>query len=170
MILGPRVQGIVVAEIRALEFGASFEVTFNAVAGEPYRLWLRGRAAGDSYRNDSVWVHQHLHLRPLFEDEHAAIVAPDHRFARQPFVRPEDLAGVVGAFQGGVAVQVGDSVPATEYVRQLGQLPTLRAAAEKLGGSEPPALAAAVEFVLEGLHLNRKLNKDVQAGRARYRG
>lgn len=36
--------------------------------------------------------HHHLRLRPLFEDEHAAIVAPDHRFANRPFVRPEDLA------------------------------------------------------------------------------
>lgn len=30
--------------------------------------------------------------RLLFEDEHAAIVAPDHRFAAQPFVSPADLA------------------------------------------------------------------------------
>ena len=36
--------------------------------------------------------HPHLRLRALFEDEHAAIVAPDHAFAAQPFVRPEDLA------------------------------------------------------------------------------
>jgi LysR family transcriptional regulator for metE and metH len=36
--------------------------------------------------------HPHLRVRPLFEDEHAAIVAPDHRFAARPFVRPEDLA------------------------------------------------------------------------------
>jgi hypothetical protein len=26
-----------------------------------------------------------------------------------------------------------------------------------------------VEFVLEGLHLSKKLNKDVQPGQARYR-
>jgi magnesium chelatase subunit I len=31
-------------------------------------------------------------------------------------------------------------------------------------------VAAAVEFVLEGLHLNKRLNKDKIAGRARYRG
>jgi len=38
-------------------------------------------------------VHNHrLRLRPLFEDEHAAIVAPDHRFASRAFVRPEDFA------------------------------------------------------------------------------
>jgi LysR family transcriptional regulator, regulator for metE and metH len=36
--------------------------------------------------------HDQVRLRPLFEDEHAAIVAPDHPFARRPFVRPEDLA------------------------------------------------------------------------------
>jgi hypothetical protein len=29
-------------------------------------------------------------------------------------------------------------------------------------------MAAAVEFVLEGLHLHQKLNKDVQGGRGRY--
>ena len=33
-----------------------FEVTFNATAGKPYRLWMRGKAQGDSYRNDSVFV------------------------------------------------------------------------------------------------------------------
>ena len=32
------------------------------------------------------------------------------------------------------------------------------------------ATAAAIEFVLEGLHLMKKLNKDVQAGSFRYRG
>ncbi|HTI38144.1 MAG TPA: PKD domain-containing protein [Vicinamibacterales bacterium] len=32
------------------------EFTFNAAAGVPYQLWLRMRAAGDSYTNDSLWV------------------------------------------------------------------------------------------------------------------
>jgi LysR family transcriptional regulator for metE and metH len=36
--------------------------------------------------------HDLVRMRPLFEDEHAAIVAPDHRFAKQPFVRAEDFA------------------------------------------------------------------------------
>ncbi|HEX6975203.1 MAG TPA: LysR substrate-binding domain-containing protein [Vicinamibacterales bacterium] len=35
---------------------------------------------------------EHLRVRPLFEDEHAAIVAPDHPFASRAFVRPEDFA------------------------------------------------------------------------------
>jgi LysR family transcriptional regulator for metE and metH len=36
--------------------------------------------------------HEHVRVRPLFEDEHAAIVVPDHPWAKRPFVRPEDLA------------------------------------------------------------------------------
>jgi glucose/arabinose dehydrogenase len=33
-----------------------FEATFDAEAGQPYRLWLRGRAYNNSYTNDSVFV------------------------------------------------------------------------------------------------------------------
>ena len=36
--------------------------------------------------------HDRIRVRPLFEDEHAAIVAPDHPFAKRPFVRPEDFS------------------------------------------------------------------------------
>ncbi len=33
-----------------------FELTFRADAGRPYRLWIRGRATGNSWANDSVHV------------------------------------------------------------------------------------------------------------------
>lgn len=33
-----------------------FELTFDALAGRPYRLWIRGKALGNSYANDSVYV------------------------------------------------------------------------------------------------------------------
>ena len=33
-----------------------FELTFNAEAGKPYRLWIRARAQNDFWSNDSVWV------------------------------------------------------------------------------------------------------------------
>jgi magnesium chelatase subunit I len=80
-----------------------------------------------------------------------------------------ELAEVVKGFEGGVAVQTADSMPSEEYIKQVAQMPALRAAAAKLGATEPAGIAAAVEFVLEGLHLTKKLNKDVQAGRYRYR-
>ena len=33
-----------------------FEVTFNAVAGRPYRIWMRGKAEADYWANDSVFL------------------------------------------------------------------------------------------------------------------
>ena len=41
-----------------------FEMTFEAVAGRSYRLWLRGRAVRDSYANDSVFVQFDGSLNP----------------------------------------------------------------------------------------------------------
>ena len=33
-----------------------FELSFEADAGTPYHLWIRGRASEDRYENDSVWA------------------------------------------------------------------------------------------------------------------
>ena len=60
-------------------------------------------------------------------------------------------------------------MPSAEYVRQAEKTPALRAAVSKLGADGAAGLAAAVEFVLEGLHLSKKLNKDSQPGQTRYR-
>ena len=81
-----------------------------------------------------------------------------------------ELDEVVAAFQGGLVITVSDTMPSSEYVRQIEPLRPLQAAVARLGATEPASTAAALEFVLEGLHLSRKLNKDVQAGRHRYRG
>jgi len=81
-----------------------------------------------------------------------------------------DLEEVVGAFHGGLKVDVSDVMPSEAYVRQIGEARPLHAACKKLGAKDPAAVASAVEFVLEGLHLSRKLNKDVKAGQTSYRG
>ncbi|MBI2525373.1 MAG: AAA family ATPase [Candidatus Rokubacteria bacterium] len=81
-----------------------------------------------------------------------------------------ELDDVVGAFKGGMRIEVSDSMPSREYVRQIGEARPLHAAVRRLGAVDEAGMAAALEFILEGLHLSRKLNKDVQAGQARYRG
>jgi magnesium chelatase subunit I len=49
-------------------------------------------------------------------------------------------------------------------------MPGLKAPVMELAGSETPAaVASATEFVLEGLHLSKRLNKDAVEGRATYR-
>jgi len=80
-----------------------------------------------------------------------------------------ELDEVVLAFQGGLAIEVSDTMPSADYLRQIGEARPLHAAVKKLGANDPASTAAALEFVLEGLHLSRKLNKDVKAGQTRYR-
>jgi magnesium chelatase subunit I len=55
-------------------------------------------------------------------------------------------------------------------VKQALQIPGMKGAVAKLGATgNPAAIAAAVEFVLEGLHLNRKLNKERGETRSTFR-
>jgi magnesium chelatase subunit I len=80
-----------------------------------------------------------------------------------------ELDPVVAAFQGGFGIDVADSMPSAEYTRQIGEVRALQPALKKLGAADSASTAAALEFILEGLHLSRKLNKDTRAGRYRYR-
>lgn len=76
---------------------------------------------------------------------------------------------LVQAFENGLVVDASELMPSMDYVHQLSHLDGMKEAVDKLGvGGNPAAVASAVEFVLEGLHLNRKLNKDGGAGPARY--
>ncbi len=84
--------------------------------------------------------------------------------------KPERLTELVAAFDEGLVVHTGDDVPAAEYGQLLPKLGGLRGTLGDLGVGETPAgVASAVEFVLEGLHLSKRLNKDAVGGRAAYR-
>jgi magnesium chelatase subunit I len=84
---------------------------------------------------------------------------------------PEKLTPLVTAFDGGIVVHTGDDVPAAEYAKLLTDLPGLPDALAELEVGETPAgVASAVEFILEGLHLAKRLNKDAIGGKATYRG
>jgi magnesium chelatase subunit I len=73
------------------------------------------------------------------------------------------------AFDNGLTVEASEMMPSMDYVLQLSHLDGLKEAVDKLSvGGNPAAVASAVEFILEGLHLNRKLNKDAAVGPARY--
>jgi magnesium chelatase subunit I len=85
-------------------------------------------------------------------------------------VAPERLGGVVKGFEEGLVVHAGEDVPAEQYAALLQQVPALRDVMADLGvGESPAAVASSVEFVLEGLHLSKRLNKDAVGGRALYR-
>jgi magnesium chelatase subunit I len=82
----------------------------------------------------------------------------------------QEFDDLVHAFEGGLNVEVGDTMPSMEYMLQASSTVGIKSAVAKLGVQNNPAsIASAVEFILEGLHLNRKLNKDRMDHRARYR-
>jgi magnesium chelatase subunit I len=84
-------------------------------------------------------------------------------------VDPADLGRAVAELDDGSAVVVGDDVPSADYVQVLARHPGFAVPVAKLAGSEsPPALAAALELVLEGLHLSKRLNKRAEGGLATY--
>ena len=87
----------------------------------------------------------------------------------------DDLDPVVEAFEGGFVVETGERTPSREYVAWLREVPGMDDAVAGLGtfdvtdGAEEPAVvASAVEFLLEGLHLARRLNKERVAGGTVY--
>ncbi|MSQ32845.1 MAG: magnesium chelatase [Dehalococcoidia bacterium] len=86
-------------------------------------------------------------------------------FAGRPF---EEL---VAQFDAGATAETSEIKPATDYVKLLKKLPAFEAGFKELGIQETPAAkASGMEFILEGLHLNRRLNKEKVEGVVRYRG
>ncbi|MHB8329645.1 MAG: magnesium chelatase, partial [Acidimicrobiales bacterium] len=86
-------------------------------------------------------------------------------------VPSEQLGPVVAAFDDARVVHAGDDLPSSAYAQMLSDLPALEAPVLALAGGETPgSVASATEFVLEGLHLSKRLNKDAAGSKATYRG
>jgi magnesium chelatase subunit I len=86
-------------------------------------------------------------------------------------VTPENLTAVIAGLEERGPVDAGEDVASSTYTELLEQVPALHAPVAELVGENPsPAsVASAVELILEGLHLAKRLNKDAIAGRAQYR-
>ncbi|MGZ4795804.1 MAG: sigma 54-interacting transcriptional regulator [Acidimicrobiia bacterium] len=85
-------------------------------------------------------------------------------------VPAERLGALVTAFEDGRVVHTGADVPSADYADLVGSMNGLREVLAELGVGESPAgVASAVEFVLEGLHLSKRLNKDSIGGKTTYR-
>jgi magnesium chelatase subunit I len=86
-------------------------------------------------------------------------------------VSPEQVREAIAAFEEGTVAHTGEDIASVEEAKLLEQMPGLRGAVMSLtGGDESPAaIASAIEFILEGLHLSKRLNKDSSGSRATYR-
>lgn len=86
-------------------------------------------------------------------------------------VDPEHFRPILDAFEEGAIVDAGEDVASADYVSLLESVSALGGPVEALVGGEasPATVASAVELVLEGLHLSKRLNKDAAGARASYR-
>jgi magnesium chelatase subunit I len=80
-----------------------------------------------------------------------------------------ELVPLIERFESGSEAEVGEAVASERHERLVGEIEELRRAVGRLDVGESAAgVASGVEFVLEGLHLNRRLNKERRGGGIRY--
>jgi magnesium chelatase subunit I len=92
---------------------------------------------------------------------------------------PKHIRPLVEWFEGGKTFLTGDRQPSQEYARRLAEVPVLkkevarfleRPDLKEMAGQASDALAASVaEFILEGLHVENRLNKTPKDGENVYR-
>jgi len=94
-----------------------------------------------------------------------AIVAVFNRF-----FSVSEFDDTITRFKSGISVEVGDTMPSDTYQRIVKQVEGLDKQVAKVDAKSAPQVASAVEFILEGLHLNKRLNKDKVGAKIQYRG
>jgi len=76
------------------------------------------------------------------------------------YYQPNKLKEIVADFNGGLTVEVSDEMTARLYLQNTARISGMADAVKEINSPEnPEAFASAVEFILEGLHLNKRLNK-----------
>jgi magnesium chelatase subunit I len=78
---------------------------------------------------------------------------------------------IVEAFDAEVIAHTGDDLPSQDYLELLAQVPVLEPPVRRIAGdgAGPGEMASALEFLLEGMHLTKRLYKDASGARALYR-
>ena len=101
----------------------------------------------------------------------AALVSLAVRQCFNEYVLLEEAPEIVDAFNTEALVHTGDDLPDRDYVAVLAAMPSLDTPVRRIAGPDASdgELAAATEFVLEGLYLTKRLAKDASGARALYR-
>ncbi len=92
----------------------------------------------------------------------------------EAYCEPKQLRPIVEWFEGGKTFLTGDRLPSAEYVRRLGEVPPLRQEVSQFihrhhledlhQQASDPLMASVAELILEGLHVENRLNKAHKGG------
>ncbi|HVC22399.1 MAG TPA: magnesium chelatase [Candidatus Dormibacteraeota bacterium] len=81
----------------------------------------------------------------------------------------QEFAPVLARFEEGLTIEVGEMVPLERYLQVADGIPEMKRILSDLDEPQQPgSVAAALELVLEGLHLSKRLNKTVVDGTTVY--
>lgn len=78
-----------------------------------------------------------------------------------------DSTSVVDWFESGNSLPLGDLDSSEDVIERAARVPGLRELAERVGlapGAPAPVVASAIDFVLEGLHAERKIGREGERG------
>lgn len=82
----------------------------------------------------------------------------------------EDLTAVVESFENGIKAEISQDLPSEAYMEGFQVIPGIKDAVRTLVNPEDaPEASAAIEFILEGLHLSNKLNREIIKDRIVYK-
>ena len=85
------------------------------------------------------------------------------------YYQARQFSDLTERFEDGLIVETGNDIPSAQYARAYADIGEAARLIKRIEPSEEPAaVASAIEFVLEGLHLNRRLNCDRAGGQYIY--
>ena len=106
------------------------------------------------------------------------IVAEAVKNVFDQYLKPKQFRNIVEYFESGKTLTVGDGVSTSQTLSNVGQIRGFKADVDLLTGELEPDLsqgpysdalrASVAEFILDGLHVHNRLNKQVKAGSANY--
>ena len=87
------------------------------------------------------------------------------------YYQARQFADLTQQFEEGLTIETGSDVPSSDYLSSYAHMGEATELIKDIEESEDAAaIASAVEFILEGLHLNRRLNCDRVGGQYIYSG
>jgi magnesium chelatase subunit I len=82
----------------------------------------------------------------------------------------DQLDEIAMAFNDGLSIETGEGLASTDYAEAFSRVPGLAETIAGIAGESEPSRAAGLEFLLEGMHLHKLLNKYTVDGRSSYMG
>lgn len=75
----------------------------------------------------------------------------------------DDLSSIIESFENGMVAEISQFQPSEAYMEGFNVIPGMKEAATTIvDPKNPPEASAAIEFILEGLHLSNKLNREMK--------